>query len=197
MMRAPITHANVCCCWLVAGCAVDRPPCAAADMGIDQIEVPAAQRDYGYTGNNHTIKTPHISQMASEGLVFQNWYSGYHCCSASRAALLTGRLPIRAGIGPGVFTAEAKGGLPLVRAPPRFPPHNTPPLPTPPKARRTHQCTCLCMCAGWRLTQHRRAQNETTMSEALKPAGFRTMAIGKWVHTRNLRCVSALPGIHV
>ena len=82
-------------------------------MGIDQIEVPAEQRDYGYTGNNHTIKTPHISQMAAEGLVFQNWYSGYHCCSASRAALLTGRLPIRAGIGPGVFTAEAKGGLPL------------------------------------------------------------------------------------
>ncbi len=103
-------------------------------MGIDQIEVPPGQRDYGYTGNNHTIKTPHIYQMASEGLVFQTWYSGYHCCSASRAALLTGRLPIRAGIGPGVFDAEAKGGLPL---------------------------------------------NETTLAEALKPAGYATMAIGK------------------
>jgi arylsulfatase A len=103
-------------------------------MGINQIEVPAGQRDYGYTGNNHTIKTPHIFRMADEGLVFQSWYSGYHCCSASRAALLTGRLPIRAGIGPGVFNAEAAGGLPL---------------------------------------------NETTMAEALKTAGYTTMAIGK------------------
>jgi arylsulfatase A len=82
------------------------------DMGIDQIEVPESQCAYGYTGNNHTIKTPHISQLASEGLVFQNWYSGYHICSPSRAAMMTGRLPIRSGCVPGVFSADAVGGLP-------------------------------------------------------------------------------------
>eukprot|EP01047_Picozoa_sp_COSAG01_P089997 COSAG01_NODE_21951_length_878_cov_0.989730_2_plen_183_part_00 len=82
------------------------------DMGIDQIEVPATQRQYGYTGNNHTIKTPHVSQLASEGLVFQHWYSGYHICSPSRAAMMTGRLPIRSGCAPAVFYADAVGGLP-------------------------------------------------------------------------------------
>lgn len=41
------------------------------DMGIDQIEVPTAQRAYGYTGNNGTIKTPAIYKLASEGMVFQ------------------------------------------------------------------------------------------------------------------------------
>eukprot|EP00040_Diaphanoeca_grandis_P037721 m.248875 g.248875 ORF g.248875 m.248875 type:complete len:416 (+) comp33866_c4_seq12:121-1368(+) len=82
------------------------------DMGIDQIEVPANQRNYGYTGNNHTISTPHISQLAAEGLVFQNWYSGFHICTPSRAAMMTGRLPIRSGCAPGVFFADAVGGLP-------------------------------------------------------------------------------------
>jgi arylsulfatase A len=82
------------------------------DMGIDQIEVPETQRQYGYTGNNHTIKTPHVSQLAAEGLVFQNWYSGYHICSPSRAAMMTGRLPIRSGCVPAVFFADAVGGLP-------------------------------------------------------------------------------------
>jgi arylsulfatase A len=81
-------------------------------MGIDQIEVPDSQRAYGYTGNNHTIKTPHVSRLAAEGLVFQNWYSAYHICSPSRAAMMTGRLPIRSGCVPGVFSADAVGGLP-------------------------------------------------------------------------------------
>eukprot|EP01052_Picozoa_sp_SAG31_P027978 SAG31_NODE_2664_length_5277_cov_461.678943_2_plen_174_part_00 len=104
-------------------------------MGIDQIQVPVAQRKYGYTGNNGTIRTPHIYQLASEGIVFQTWYSAFHLCSPSRAAMLTGRLPIRSGCEQGVFNAEAVGGLPA---------------------------------------------NETTMAEAVKEAGFATMAIGKW-----------------
>eukprot|EP00729_Bicosta_minor_P021828 gene21828-24992_t len=69
------------------------------DMGIDQIEVPPGQRSYGYTGNNGTIATPNIKRLAAEGLVFQNWYSGFHVCTPSRAAMMTGRLPVRSGIG--------------------------------------------------------------------------------------------------
>lgn len=82
------------------------------DLGMNQIEVPAAQRKYGYTGNNNTISTPHIKQLAEEGLVFQSWYSAAHLCSPSRAAMMTGRLPIRSGCIPGVFPGDAIGGLP-------------------------------------------------------------------------------------
>ena len=82
------------------------------DLGMNQIQVPASQRTYSYTGSNGTISTPHISRLASEGMVFQNWYSAAHLCSPSRAAMMTGRLPIRSGCIPGVFTAAAVGGLP-------------------------------------------------------------------------------------
>ena len=68
------------------------------DMGINQIEVPPAQRQYGYTGNDHTISTPHISKLASEGLVFQTWYSAFHVCSPSRAAMMVGLRPSRAAM---------------------------------------------------------------------------------------------------
>ena len=54
-------------------------------MNVDQ--VPEAQRSYGYTGNKGTIQTPHISQLAAEGMVFQTWYSGFHVCSPSRAVM--------------------------------------------------------------------------------------------------------------
>ena len=81
-------------------------------MGINQIEVPEQQRSYGYITNNGTIKTPNIKRLASEGMVFQTWYSAYHLCSPSRAAMMTGRLPIRSGCATGVFCAEAVGGLP-------------------------------------------------------------------------------------
>ena len=50
-------------------------------MGIDQIEVPTPSNVYGYTGNNGTIKTPNLAKFATEGLLFQTWYSSFHVCS--------------------------------------------------------------------------------------------------------------------
>ena len=38
-------------------------------------------------------KTPHIDQLASRGVVFQNHFVSVPTCGASRASLLTGRLP--------------------------------------------------------------------------------------------------------
>nr|XP_048293421.1 N-acetylgalactosamine-6-sulfatase isoform X4 [Myodes glareolus] len=42
-------------------------------------------------------ETPNLDRMAIEGMLFPNFYSANPLCSPSRAALLTGRLPIRNG----------------------------------------------------------------------------------------------------
>lgn len=44
------------------------------------------------------IKTPHLDQMAKEGVKLTNFYAAQAVCSASRAALLTGCYPNRLGI---------------------------------------------------------------------------------------------------
>ncbi len=47
-------------------------------------------------------KTPRIDQMAEEGRKFTSFYVASAVCSASRAALLTGRYPQNVGVN-GVF----------------------------------------------------------------------------------------------
>ncbi|KAM4894188.1 N-acetylgalactosamine-6-sulfatase [Sylvia borin] len=42
-------------------------------------------------------ETPHLDQMAAEGMLFLDFYTANPLCSPSRAALLTGRLPVRNG----------------------------------------------------------------------------------------------------
>lgn len=48
---------------------------------------------YGDLGcyGQQTIKTPHIDQLASEGIRFTQFYSGSSVCAPSRASLMTGR----------------------------------------------------------------------------------------------------------
>ena len=48
-------------------------------------------------GHPH-IKTPHLNQMAKEGIRFTDFYSAAPVCSPSRVGLLTGRSPNRAGV---------------------------------------------------------------------------------------------------
>lgn len=87
------------------------------DLGYNEINLgDAAPPAGGYTGYGGRVKTPALARFAAEGMVFTSWYSGWHLCSPSRAACLTGRLPPRTGIdsvGHSVLTAEAVGGLPL------------------------------------------------------------------------------------
>jgi len=66
--------------------------------------------DLSVTGHP-TIRTSNIQKMAEQGMTLHNWYSAYSVCSPSRAALLTGRMPIRSGINE-VLPCNAIGGLP-------------------------------------------------------------------------------------
>lgn len=50
-------------------------------------------KSYGHP----TLATPHLDQMAAEGMLFTQFYSASPACTASRYALLTGRYPIRSG----------------------------------------------------------------------------------------------------
>ena len=56
------------------------------------------------------IRTPHIDQMASDGIRFTNFYVPHAVCSASRAALLTGCYANRLGIF-GAYGPDAGRGL--------------------------------------------------------------------------------------
>lgn len=56
----------------------------------------AGWTDFGCFGSR--IQTPNIDQLASEGMRFTDCHSPAPNCSPSRAGLLTGRIPARAGI---------------------------------------------------------------------------------------------------
>src|SRR6187551_3636893 len=71
---------------------------------------------YGDLGcyGHPTIRTPNLDRMAVEGMRLTQFYAAAPVCTPSRAALLTGRLPIRDGMcgHRGVLYANSGGGLP-------------------------------------------------------------------------------------
>jgi arylsulfatase A-like enzyme len=44
------------------------------------------------------VRTPHLDALAASGVRFTDWYSNCPVCSPSRASLLTGQYPARAGV---------------------------------------------------------------------------------------------------
>lgn len=85
--------------------------------------------DFGYgdlqSYGNPSQESGHIDALATNGVRFTSWYSAESVCTPSRAALQTGRLPIRSGMVPGfpitsvnvtmeprVLSVDDSGGLP-------------------------------------------------------------------------------------
>ena len=72
---------------------------------------------YGDLGcyGHPTIRTPNLDRMAAEGMRFTSFYSAAEVCTPSRAALLTGRYPIRSGMASNsrrVLFPNSAGGIP-------------------------------------------------------------------------------------
>ncbi|MEM6900346.1 MAG: sulfatase-like hydrolase/transferase [Pseudomonadota bacterium] len=73
----------------------DAPPniifILADDLGINDIST------FGGGLASGAVPTPNIDQLAADGAMFTNAYSGTGTCAPSRAMLLTGRYPTRTG----------------------------------------------------------------------------------------------------
>jgi arylsulfatase A-like enzyme len=74
--------------------------CAAAPKPPNFIIILADDLGWSDLGcyGHPTIRTPNLDRMAAEGMRFTQFYSAGEVCTPSRAALLTGRLPIRSGM---------------------------------------------------------------------------------------------------
>jgi arylsulfatase A-like enzyme len=109
------------CSGIVASTIGDPAVRAQAPVATNIVIILADDMGYGDLGafGSPSIRTPRLDAMAAEG---QKWTDFYvqPVCSPSRAALLTGRLPIRSGMygvpagsAPKVLRDNAAQGLPL------------------------------------------------------------------------------------
>jgi arylsulfatase A-like enzyme len=94
------------------------------------------------------IKTPALDRIAKEGRRFTDFYVGGPTCTPSRAALLTGCYPVRAGFGDAI-AHRADGGYSPSRV-------------------------------LWANSQYGINEDEVTIAELLRDAGYATGMIGKW-----------------
>ena len=103
---------------LLPGCTTETTETASARSGPPNVIIIFAD-DLGYGDlgayGHPTIRTPHLDEMAAQGMKFTQFYTGASVCTPSRAALLTGRLPIRSGMANDrirVIFPPSEGGLP-------------------------------------------------------------------------------------
>ncbi len=110
-MRLPGTLAPLAASLALAGgslpglCA-DTPPNVVLIFTDDQ-----GTADLGCYGSPD-LETPHLDALARRGVRFTQFYSAAPVCSPSRAALLTGRYPQRAGVPGNVSSQPGRPGMP-------------------------------------------------------------------------------------
>jgi arylsulfatase A-like enzyme len=61
------------------------------------------------------VRTPNLDRLAASGVRFTQWYSNAPICSASRAAIMTGKYPDRAGV-KGALPSQPTWDVPGLRA---------------------------------------------------------------------------------
>ena len=139
-----------------------RPPniivLVADDLGKYEVSAYGAEH----------ISTPHIDQIAAEGVLFEEGYSTSPTCAPSRAGLMTGRVQNRYGFEtqvmefyPTNYIEYISGrwlvdtGEFVVKAKPSFP-------------------------SEWQVHKQGVPPSEIMLPEALKALGYNTALIGKW-----------------
>ena len=118
--------------------------------------------DLGIQGTR-AIKTPHVDRLAAEGTRLTQFYASAPLCSPSRAGLLTGRYPLRSGIMTAMPAARDTRVRRLMRR----------------AAMVLAKLGAVDMAGGDNAVAGL-PPSEITLAEALKQAGYRSMAVGKW-----------------
>ena len=103
--------------WLVGPAACERAEESSAQRPPSFVIIFADDLGYGDLDifGHSSIRTPRLDRMAEQGQKWTQFYVGAPLCTPSRAALLTGRLPIRSGMCSdqrGVLFPDSGGGLP-------------------------------------------------------------------------------------
>lgn len=97
---------SLCVGWFSGECLAQSPPNVIVIYTDDQGTLDA--NCYG----SEDLITPTFDRLAKTGIRFTQMYSPSAICSASRAGLLTGRFPLRAGVPGNVSSAKGHAGMP-------------------------------------------------------------------------------------
>jgi arylsulfatase A len=92
---------------------LSRAPAATARRPPNFIIIFCDDLGYGDIGayGATRVRTPHLDRMAREGLTLTDFYAAANLCTPSRAGLMTGRYPIRAGLAYEVVMQNDNRGL--------------------------------------------------------------------------------------